>query len=155
MEGVSLVNGAQTTGTIGSLTLSEDITKRPYIALMNQSTNSYTLLNSVLYMREVEHCLQDKKERVNNNRERLVCIHANRFILHFILKDNGKNENFNITVIDKNNIQEVVNPLVDVLVRQTTQYIDELFPDSYPANIFKNSTKCKQLEEKFYTVDHD
>lgn len=33
--------------------------------------------------------------------------------------------------------------------------MDELFPESYPANIFKNSTKCKQLEEKLNTVIHD
>lgn len=135
--------------------LSEDITKMPYKALVNRSTNSYALLNSVLYMREVERCLQDKKEQVNSNRERLVCIHANRFILHFILKDKGKSENFNISVIDKDSIQNGVISLVDVLVDQTTQFIDELFPESYPANIFKNSTKCKQLEEKFNTIIHD
>ena len=135
--------------------LSEDITKTPYKALVNRSTNSYALLNSVLYMREVERCLQDKKEQVNNNRERLVCIHANRFILHFILMDKGKNENFNMSVIDKDGIRNEVISLVGVLVDQTTQFIDELFPESYPANIFKNSTKCKRLEEKFNTVAHD
>lgn len=140
-------------GNVGML--SEDITKAPYKALVNGSTNSYALLNSVLYMREVERCLQDKKDQVNNNRERLVCIHANRFILHFILRDKGKNENFNISVIDKDSIRNGVLSLVDILVEQTTQFIDELFPESYPANIFKNSTKCKQLEEKFHTVAHD
>lgn len=140
-------------GNVG--VLSEDITKTPYKALMNRSTNSYTLLNSVLYMREVEHCLQDKKEYVNNNRERLVCIHANRFILHFILKDKGQNENFNMSVIDKNSIRNSVIYLVDVLVDRTTQFMDELFPESYPANIFKNSKKCKQLEEKLNAIVHD
>ncbi len=140
-------------GNVGAL--SEDITKMPYKALVNRSTNSYALLNSVLYMREVERCLQDKKEQVNSNRERLVCINANRFILHFILKDKGKNENFNISVIDKDSIQNGIISLVDMLVDQTTQFIDELFPESYPANIFKNSTKCKQLEDKFNTIIHD
>lgn len=140
-------------GNVGAL--SEDITKTPYKALMNGSTNSYVLLNSVLFMREVERCLQDKKEHVNNNRERLVCIHANRFILHFVLKHLAQNENFNINVMDKDCIRNSVSPLVEVLVDQTTQFIDELFPESYPANIFKNSTKCKQLEEKFNTVVRD
>lgn len=140
-------------GNVGAL--SEDITKTPYKTLMNRSTNSYVLLNSVLYMREVERCLQDKKEHVNNNRERLVCIHANRFILHFILKDKGQNENFNMSVIDKDCIRNSVISLVYVLVDQTTQFMDELFPESYPANIFKNLTKCKQLEKKLNTVIHD
>ena len=140
-------------GNVGAL--SEDITKTPYKALMNRATNSYALLNSVLYMREVERCLQDKKEQVNNNRERLVCIHANRFILHFILKDKEKNENFNMSVIDKDNIRNSVISLLDVFVDRTTQFIDELFPESYPANIFKNSTKCKKLEEKFNSISHN
>lgn len=140
-------------GNVGAL--SEDITKTPYKALMNRATNSYALLNSVLYMREVERCLQDKKEQANNNRERLVCIHANRFILHFILKDKEKNENFNMSVIDKDNIRNSVISLLDVFVDRTTQFIDELFPESYPANIFKNSTKCKKLEEKFNSVSHN
>ena len=83
------------------------------------------------------------------------CLEPGFFILHFILKDKGKSENFNISVIDKDSIQNGVISLVDVLVDQTTQFIDELFPESYPANIFKNSTKCKQLEEKFNTIIHD
>jgi hypothetical protein len=139
-------------GNVGAL--SEDITKTPYKALMNRSTNSYVLLNSVLYMREVEIYLRDKKEHASNNRERLVCIHANRFILHFILKDKRENENFNVAVIDKDSIRNNVIPLVDMFVGQITQFIDELFPESYPANIFKNSTKCKQLEEKFNIVEN-
>ena len=110
--------------------LSEDITKAPYKALVNRSTNSYVLLNSVLYMREVERCLQNKKENVSNNRERLVCIHANRFILHFVLKEKAQNEKFNMSVLNKDNIRNSVIPLVDVLVEQTTQCMDELFPES-------------------------
>lgn len=60
-----------------------------------------------------------------------------------------------MSVIDKDGIRNEVISLVGVLVDQTTQFIDELFPESYPANIFKNSTKCKRLEEKFNTVAHD
>lgn len=60
-----------------------------------------------------------------------------------------------MSVIDKDSIRNSVISLVDVLVDQTTQFMDELFPESYPANIFKNSTKCKQLEEKLNTVIHD
>ena len=59
--------------------LSEDITKVPYKVLFNHSTNSNVLLNSILCMRAVEKYLQVKKEHSNNNRERLACIHANRF----------------------------------------------------------------------------
>ena len=60
-----------------------------------------------------------------------------------------------MSVIDKDSIRNSVISLVDVLVVQITQFMDELFPDFYPANIFKNSTKCKQLEEKVNTVVHN
>lgn len=128
--------------------LSEDITKTPYKALINPSTNSFSLLNAVLHMREVERYLQEKKEQTSNNRERLVCIHANRFIEHFVLKKIAQEVGFNTMVMDKNCIRQSVMPLINTLVIQTTQFIDELFPESYPANIFKNTTKCKALEEK-------
>lgn len=131
-------------GNVG--TLSEDITKTPYKALMNPSTNSFVLLNSVLYMREVENYLQTKKEQAKNNRERLVCIHANRFILHFVLL--STTHEFETAVIEKENIREEIKGTVDVLVEKTTQLIDEIFADSYPANIFKNISKCKTLKEK-------
>ena len=99
-------------GNVG--TLSEDITKTPYKALMNPSTNSFVLLNSVLYMREVENYLQTKKEQAKNNRERLVCIHANRFILHFVLL--STTHEFETAVIEKENIREEIKGTVDVLV---------------------------------------
>lgn len=128
--------------------LSEDIMKAPYKALMNSSTNSYVLLNSVLYMREVERYLQNKKEHVSNNRERLVCIHANRFILHFVLRDKSQDDSFGTSVVDKDGIRNGIVSLMDTLVERTTHFIDELFSESYPANIFKNIKKCRQLEEK-------
>jgi len=128
--------------------LSEDITKTPYKALINPSTNSFSLLNAVLHMREIERYLQEKKEQTSNNRERLVCIHANRFIEHFVLRKIAQGVEFDTMVMDKNLIRQNVIPLVDTFVLHTTRFIDELFLESYPANIFKNTTKCKALEEK-------
>lgn len=128
--------------------LSEDITKTPYKALINPSTNSYALLNAVLYTREIEHYLQSKREQANSNRERLVCIHGNRFIEHFVLQKVSQEDIFNTAVIDKGSIQGTIIPLVDNCLIQTTGIIGELFPESYPANIFKNTTKCKAIAER-------
>ena len=133
--------------------LSEDITKTPYKALINPSTNSYILLNSVLYMREIERYLQRKREQASSNRERLVCIHANRFIEHFVLQKVSQDDRFNIAVVDKNTIQESIIPLVDNCIIQITGLIGELYPESYPANIFKNTTKCKAMAEKITDLE--
>lgn len=126
--------------------LSEDIDKAPYKALINASTNSYAMLNAVLCMRVVENYLQTKKETAANSRERLVCIHGNRFILHFILRKMQENKQFMLAVMEKELIEQEVNSCIENLVLKTTQYMDSLFPESYPANIFKNATKCKRIE---------
>ncbi|WP_315452096.1 AIPR family protein [uncultured Selenomonas sp.] len=128
--------------------LSEDITKPPYKVLVNSSTNSFVVLNAILYMREVELYLQNKKEQTNSNRERLVCIHANRFILHSVLQEGMKDDKFKTTVIEKQYIRNTIGNIVDQLINKITQRIDSLFPESYPANVFKNLTKCKMIEEK-------
>lgn len=128
--------------------LSEDITKKPYKVLFNSSTNSFALLNAVLFMREIERYLQEKKIQAKNRKERLVCIHANRFIVHLVLQKFVNNEWFNTEVVDKNNIKTYFMPFVDNFILQITQSINDLFPESYPANIFKNTTKCREVEER-------
>lgn len=128
--------------------LSEDITKTPYKALFNQSTNSFSLLNAVLVMREIERYLQEKKAQTRNSKERLVCIHANRFIVHLVLQKMANVDRFNTTVLDRDKIRETSDPLVDEFVSKITQIINEVFPESYPANIFKNMTKCRTVKER-------
>ena len=65
--------------------LSEDISKAPYKVLFNPSTNSFSLLNSVLIIRQVEKNLLKKKEQLTG-RERLVAVHGNRFLSYCILQ---------------------------------------------------------------------
>ncbi len=127
--------------------LSEDITKAPYKVLFNPATNSYELLNSVLLMRELEKYLRTKKDQSNNNRSRLVCIHGNRFILHAVLQKMKNASNFSIAVMDKTEMDIIIR-FIDEMLPLITQVMDELYPESYPANIFKNVKKCKEIEMK-------
>lgn len=128
--------------------LSEDITKVPYKVLFNHSTNSNVLLNSILCMRAVEKYLQVKKEHSNNNRERLACIHANRFLLHFVLQEIKKTPKFDTAVMDREILLKEVSEIVDEILPKIVMSMDGLYPDSYPANIFKNVKKCKEIEVK-------
>lgn len=134
--------------------LSEDITKAPYKALFNASTNSFSVLNAVLYMREIERYLQQKRVCAEDNKERLVCINANRFITHIILQKVHKQSEFSTSVIDKNAIKSNITPFVDSYVSQITQDINELYPDSYTANVFKNTAKCKKLADKINSSEN-
>lgn len=65
--------------------LSEDTSKAPYKALINPSTNSYKIINGVRIIRKIEQILQEKKEALTG-KERLVCIHGNRFIEYCYLQ---------------------------------------------------------------------
>lgn len=136
--------------SVGALT--EDINKHPYKVLFNASTNSFALVNSVLCMREVEKYLQIKKAQASNNRQRLVCINANRFTLHFVLQEIRKVETFESAVLDINLMNGRIPMIVDGLLPKITDAIDGMYPDSYPANIFKNATKCKKIKEKIAEV---
>ena len=45
-------------------------------------------------------------------------------------------------------IQNQTNEIVEGLINPITRAIEELYPESYPANVFKNVTKCKAIFEK-------
>ncbi|KAA8501559.1 AIPR family protein [Mediterraneibacter catenae] len=123
--------------------LSEDINKTPYKALINPSTNSFHLINSVLILRATEEYLQSKKTGLSG-KEYLVCTHGNRFIEHWILQELKNKEGFSERVIG--DFEEDVRNIVDTMVPLIIQQINTYYSESYPANIFKNVTKCKEIE---------
>ena len=127
--------------------LSEDITKPPYKVLMNAGTNSYALLNSVMVVRYVDKELQSKKEELTG-RERLVTVHGNRFIAYCVLQKLGSDENFSRGILAADYLQRQTQGLVDELIAPITAAMNQLYSDSYPANIFKNVTKCKAILEQ-------
>lgn len=127
--------------------LAEDITKAPYKVLFNASTNSYLILNSILILREVEQYLQAKKG-VLVGKEKLVCIHGNRFIAHHVLQTLKSESGFSAEVIKKENVKVQIISLIDKAIPEIAFYIAELYSESYPANIFKNITKCTEIRKK-------
>lgn len=125
--------------------LSEDISKTPYKALFNPSTNSFILINSVITIRKIESILQVKKEQLVG-RDRLVCVHANRFIAYCILQLIKTEANYNNAVLKSEFIEKTINTKIDPLIHQIVLYMNKLYTEnSYPANIFKNTGKCKEI----------
>lgn len=124
--------------------LSEDITKAPYKILFNTGTNSYAVLNSVMVVRSVEKALQLQREQLSG-RERLVTVHGNRFIAYCVLQSFRKDENFFKSILPHESLQKRVHPLVSKLIISITKAMNALYIESYPANIFKNMNKCKEI----------
>lgn len=124
--------------------LSEDITKAPYKVLINSGTNSFSIINSVMAVRNIDKMLQDIKINLSG-REKLVSIHGNRFISYCVLQRVKHSEGFYSEIISYDCLQKQVSHQFDGLIANITNAVNELFPDSYPANVFKNTTKCRSI----------
>lgn len=123
--------------------LSENIKKKPYKELMNRSTNSFEIINSVLVVRTVEKELMDCRKRLIG-KARLVSVNGNRFIEYCILQELKNTEGFSRTTIDlQDKTKNKIGSLIDDIVKE----INQLFPEAYPANVFKNTGRCKKLYE--------
>ena len=131
--------------------LSDDITKPPYKALINTGTNSFALLNSVMVIRYLERVLQTKKEKLTG-RERLVAVHGNRFIAYCVLQQLKKEDDFSASVVPSDELQRRTLSTIEQLIVAVTTAMNDLYSDSYPANIFKNVTKCKAILERMNSV---
>lgn len=76
-----------------------------------------------------------------------MSIHGNRFILHLIfqkLKNNPSLDFENGYITTFPNLTEEYCLIMEELIRAK----EELYPEAYPANIFKNGKRTKELKEK-------
>jgi hypothetical protein len=84
-------------------------------------------------------------QKENNGINKMISVHGNRFLLHMIFKELKNSYDFTKEYIDidekiiKNNSEKYIELLCDAK--------NNLYPDAYPANIFKNAGRCKELKE--------
>lgn len=128
---------------IGALT--ENIEKTPYKLLFNDSTNSFTMYNGVLVLRSVELQIMEREPK-SSGRKRLVLVHGNRFMLHLVLNQLKKMEGFNSQRLTQEQILEQVKLIFDDLWDKIYHSMEMNFPEAYPAYIFKNVGRLKELE---------
>lgn len=124
--------------------LSEDINKAPYKVLFNSGTNSYVLINSVKAIRKIESYLQAKKEQTTG-RERLVYVHANRFISYCVIQSLKNDPNYEKAILESDYLDKLITPIINEKLPQIILQMNTLYADSYPGNIFKNTGKCKEI----------
>lgn len=124
--------------------LSEDINKAPYKALFNNSTNSFELINSVMIVREVEKKLQ-KLKRSSSGKKYAACVHGNRLIEHIVLQNEKDKDGFSTSVWDTSTHLEEIDEIMIKSISIVSKELEETYCDSYPASVFKNQTKCKNI----------
>ena len=117
----------------------EHIDKTPYRKLFNGGLGGPYLWELVQASRAIETSINNAANS-KSGREALICVHGNRFIQWKVFRKFQINKDFRFDQI-KSEIESAVNECVNVVIDSVK--ID--FPDSYPASLFKNSTKCREL----------
>ena len=134
---------ALTKRNVGALT--ENIEKAPYKLLFNGSTNSFSLYNNVQVLRTVDHCIAQHEPTVTG-RKRLVLVHGNRYLLHVILDRMQEIDGFATQYISKEQIGTMVQSIFIGIWEHVYTAMEAHFPESYPAHIFKNVGRLRELE---------
>lgn len=126
---------------IGSLW--EDLEKAPYKILFNPSVNGPEIWRLVKILRIVDNELSlEKKKRTK--RKRLFPINANRLILHLVYKSLSQDFFSVSSDLSPSQIKQIKSSTLKFLEKVTDE-ANRLYPDSYPASIFKNVTKCREI----------
>lgn len=128
---------------VGALT--ENIEKAPYKQLFNSSTNSFSLYNNVQVLRAVDHCISQDEPNVTG-RKRLVLVHGNRYLLHIILGSAQGIDGFSTQYIEKEQITTMVQSIFSEIWENVYNSMEAHFSESYPAHIFKNVGRLRELE---------
>jgi hypothetical protein len=127
----------------------ENTTREPYTKLFNDSTTAIWLWNAVTIMRHVDGTLSDESKSLEG-RERLVSIHANRFILFTVFQEIGFNQETTefVTSEKLQEVKDITRRNLAVIV----PLVNELFPEAYPGNVFKNRERQAEILEQLTAV---
>lgn len=126
----------------------EEITKTPYKTIFNNSISTYKIWNCIVVYRIFEKSNEEYKNS-QTGIKKLLSIHGNRFLLHMIYQSMKKTIDFD-SAYKKNDldIREIVKTSIPMFIDEIMQIKSAEFTDAYPANIFKNASRCKIIKEK-------
>lgn len=94
-----------------------------------------------------------QNESSATGRKRLVLVHGNRFLLHMILSEMKQYANYLTAFFDAKSLPELVNPLCQKYWELTFSAMEEKYPDAYPAHIFKNIGRLREIKEQICLRD--
>jgi hypothetical protein len=117
----------------------EDIAKPPYKQLFNGSVTGPAVWEIVQALRAVDAQLQADAKRYHG-RDALICVHGNRFIQWAALQRLGVRAGGIFATVAAN-----VPGVVEETVRGVIGVVKSNYADSYPASLFKNLGKCRDL----------
>lgn len=122
----------------------QEIDKPPYTTLFNEQLSAPKMWRAVLVSREVSRRLAAIDKSVLPRGDWLA-IHGNRFIIHRIFRDPGVAK-YADTRVPVEELLASVRTATDEALPTIAALIEELHPNAYLANLFKNTQKCKNLD---------
>ena len=123
----------------------ENTKKEFYTKLFNASTSAGYLWYVVRVMREVDEALVFRATALSG-RDKLIAVHGNRFILYYFFSIFKKEGRF--AKADFASDLGEIKPLVNDTLSKITPVVNELYPDAYPGNVFKNNDRQAQILAK-------
>jgi hypothetical protein len=121
----------------------DDIKKEPYTKLFNDQTTASYLWNIVRLMNAVDAQLAACAVNLIG-REKLIAVHANRFILFWVFNHIGLT-NLKNPELDLATTKSKCEDLALQCLNAVTLAVAKTFPDAYPGNIFKNQDRQADL----------
>lgn len=128
----------------------EDIGKAPYKVLFNASISGLNLWKHVQVLRAVDSALSAQL-REAEGRRRMYAIHGNRFVAHLVFRNHPVGGDVDYTALGEEETAGIAAEVADLLVA-VPAVVDVLYPDCYLASLFKNYTKCKEIEAKLVNL---
>lgn len=124
----------------------DDIEKSPYKKIFNPLVTGPDLWKLVQVLRIVEAVLTGFQKL--DGKERLLAVHGNRFLAHLvfqILKSDLEAQDTSLSDEFKSKITNTIN----AVYWEVLEIIEDQFPNSYLASLFKNQSKCADIKNAF------
>jgi hypothetical protein len=123
----------------------DDISKAPYKALFNDGLSGPHLWRLVLLLRVIDNYLE-QVARNRDGRARLCAVHGNRLVAHLVYDKipDLKTGSGSLTPTEREHVVRVSEQVYDRIFAA----IEKDYPDSYPASLFKNQSKCSNLVDQ-------
>ncbi len=120
----------------------DDITKAPYTILFNVGTQAVRMWRDIEILRAVEAELKIFQAN-NEGKAKLIATHGNRFVLYMFFQTMSVPADSKFEAVNKV-LPAAVEKILSTLIYAQKKHYDS----SYPSNLFKNLTKCKDLAKK-------
>lgn len=118
----------------------ENTEKPPYKLLFNSQLSAIRLWRSVEVFRVVESELKRLQLELEG-RNKLIAIHGNRFVLHQVFRSLPI-EKFDEKDLELREIKISAGLVTKTALSNLIKIVNYGFSNSYPANLFKNKSKC-------------